>query len=244
MEYGKFLRINYRLHQVCSSYFVTTDWSSQLRNSWIADVYPFYGFPNYGESQFQGLASFCLFLNNTINNSLTDLYSTRYVDMYVPHIDFFHSQILALVDAFKSCSKRQFLTSLKVVRETAQADGFISALGTNVYMDILPGDSCATIGPQIFLKCVCFIDPTCTYPSLLLDSSTLTAVFLVTGFKVGCYVIEALLGSHLGCFYNSTCLGQLISFLSRSVVTVNDVVLDSSVASRFNTTTTGGELVE
>lgn len=244
VSYENFVEINYTLHQVCSSYFVTSAWLYHLRNSWINEATVVFGFRKIGPSQFQALASLCNLVHDTITNSRIDFYATRYVSMHVPPLNFFQSQILLQTNAFKAFTTKQFLASLKLVRDITQANNLFSALETNARIIFLSDSFYATIHARQYGNCTCFGRSTCIFPALVYNGSNFQTLFFVSGFNVGCYPVEALLQSHLVCFYDITCFTKLTSFFSENIIEEKSVILNSSVPSRFTVTSTVGELLE
>ena len=74
------------------------------------------------------------------------------------------------------------------------------------------------------------------------DYPNSTILFFVPGIYTGCYIIESLLQSNLQCFYNQTCINQLLSYLLSSS-SMNVTALDKSLLVRFLETSTIEELL-
>ena len=79
IKYEKILTVNYTLHQVCSSVFVTKIWINHLSDSAVP-VYRFFDdFLETGVKAFQALSSFCELIRQTTADNLIRFYSTEYV---------------------------------------------------------------------------------------------------------------------------------------------------------------------
>ena len=130
INYGKFLQIEYTLHQVCSSKFLSNDWIDFLH---IPRKHIAYldGFRAIGTMTFQALKTLCDLINQTINNSLTQYYSNQYISASVIPQKLFESETKLLVDGFRSTMANNFLLSLSMIRNTTQANALISTRGTN-----------------------------------------------------------------------------------------------------------------
>jgi hypothetical protein len=68
-------------------------------------------------------------------------------------------------------------------------------------------------------------------------------LFIVPGFYIGCYVIEALLQSTLECFYDQECINQLQSYIFWSP-SINPRVLNASLSSVYSINSTIGDLID
>ncbi|CAF1552298.1 unnamed protein product, partial [Adineta ricciae] len=83
INYEEFVQINYTLHQVCTSVFVTEEWFKYLSYTFpYSDI-------NSDDSQwigpalFQALDTFCQTANRVISNALTQFYSAQYISAIV-----------------------------------------------------------------------------------------------------------------------------------------------------------------
>ncbi len=75
INYDKFLHIEYTLHQVCTSMFITQEWIDYLSRSYGFVLVYYLDFQYIGTYTFQALNAFCELVNRTINASLTQFYS-------------------------------------------------------------------------------------------------------------------------------------------------------------------------
>jgi hypothetical protein len=243
INYGKFLRLEYSLHQVCNSIFVTENWTDYLATFADHNLMLLEDFRWTGTHTFQALSVFCNVINGTISDNLISFYSNQYVSAVVVSSALLQTQITSLVDQFKSSITNSFLLSLSSIRSTNQGNSLMSALQTND--EVLPSfaDGTAVLLSNLYSGCDCDFSATCVEPSAIFNLSSNTTVFSVPGLYIGCFVIEALLQSTLECFYYQTCINQLQSYLvSSSPMYVT--ALDSSLPSQYFINSTIEELLD
>jgi hypothetical protein len=243
INYDKFLHINYTLHQVCSSSFVTDDWINYLamlntgsNNIIVSD------FRQTASFIFEGLSSLCKLVNETISNSLSRFYETQYVTIDVIPSILLQSQAQAVISQFQSSTVNEFLSSLRVVRDVIQSDSLLAWMQSNALLNLFSGDTYVVSSPQHYTDCICSQSSACTVELALYSGSTSQILYIVPGMYTGCYVIEGLLQSSLECFYNQTCFYNLITYMGPSS-SLNATVMNSSASSQFSTTSTVGELL-
>ncbi|CAF4308701.1 unnamed protein product [Adineta steineri] len=82
--------------------------------------------------------------------------------------------------------------------------------------------------------CSCHLSSTCVNQLSIYknDSGNVTS-FDVPGFYIGCYVIETLLQSTLQCFYDQTCIDELLLYLT-TASPINVTALDPSLSSQYS----------
>jgi hypothetical protein len=232
INYEKFLRVEYSLHQVCSSIFVNENWTNYLSTFVDYDLMSLEDFRWTGTSTFQALSVFCNVINETIFNNLVFFYSNQYVNAFLVSTELLQTQITLVVDQFKSSLINSFLSSLSTIRSTNQGNALLSALQTNFYLHVQYDDGNIYRQSSIYSDCDCDYSATCVEPSTIFSLSSNTIIFSVPGLYIGCFVIEALLQSTLECFYDQTCINQLQSYLLSSSL-MNVTALDSSLTTQY-----------
>ena len=90
--------------------------------------------------------------------------------------------------------------------------------------------------PISYQNCSCAKSYLCS-SSATVNTSNVTMINYIRGFRVGCFPLEALLQSTLDCLYDQACLDLLIRSLQKRL-TFNVTALDSRQPSRFRTNTT------
>ncbi|CAF0987420.1 unnamed protein product [Adineta steineri] len=120
IEYDKFLQVNYKLHQICTSVFVTDYWIDYFNNARPLSILNGDDFRASGSFMFQALNTFCQLSNQTIYNRLIQFYSTQYVSASVTPLQVLQSQTQAFVSQFISSMTNDFLLSISTIRKTTQ----------------------------------------------------------------------------------------------------------------------------
>ncbi len=226
INYGQFLRINYTLHQVCSSIFVNQSWINYLHNQTRGQVAAI-SFQLIGSLGFQALGRLCNLTDQTINDSLTRFYSNQYISASVIPQKSFEAEITSSIDKFQSSLKSSFSLSLATIQNTTQANALLSALQTNYNLTIAGNMINFFIKEQQYKGCNCGFSSTCTTESWILDHSG-RQLFNVPGFYTGCFVVESLFQSTLECFYDQQCVDELKSYFSSS--SMNVTALNASLS--------------
>ncbi|CAF1586539.1 unnamed protein product, partial [Adineta steineri] len=241
IEYGKFLEINYKLHQLCSSVFVSNNWFEYLDDadtndaSYIADI------RLSGTYMFQVLNTFCESSNKTISDSLSQFYSTEYASLNVISKQLFESQSQILMNQFISSTENDFLLPLQIIRDMTEANSLYTRHGINYAF--YGSSEVSTIVSSAITNdnCSCLTEK-CLVQVGILDYNNFTYSFNVSGLQLGCNAIDGILQSTLECFYNQTCLNKVQSYII-SPISINVIPLNSSLSSQFNQTSTIQEIM-
>ncbi len=219
-NYQEFLEINYTLHQLCTSTFVTEEWILYLaRNYFYQSLYAD-DFLLSGASTFQALITVCQMANRTISNSLIQFYSTQYVSATVTPLETFNISIQPLVDQFISSTTNNFLLSFDLIRNTTAVNHIMSASQSNYFFRYGEQNSMKTFAAS-YRDCWCHHSAKCIASYSVKSHPMVAAAFLIPNFYMGCYIIEALLQSTLECFYDQIC----ISYKLRAALRVYNELL-------------------
>ncbi|CAF1412367.1 unnamed protein product [Adineta steineri] len=240
--YDKFIQVNYTLHQICTSTFITDDWISYLVNSVELVNFNSDDFRWSGPSIFQALSAFCQLSNQTISNRLIQFYSSQYVSVSVTPLQVLQSQTQAFISQFISSMTNDFSLSLLTIRETTQSNSLLSGQLTN-YVLQNANDIYVYSTSKSYGNCNCAYSAMCIYEFRIYDPTGSYALFTVPGIYTGCYIIESLLLSNLECFYNETCINQIQSYFIY-YLSMNLTTLDTSLLVRFSMHSTIQELVD
>ncbi len=242
INYEKFIRIDYTLHEVCKSIFVNQSWIDYLTPQIKTGLF-MTDFRWMNQYTFPTLKTFCDVMNSTISNSLIRFYSNKYVSASANPQQLFEREIEILVDQFRSSMKNTFLLSLSLIRDMTQANALYSALLTNYQPEIAADKIHVYMRRASYHKCECVISSKCVVPSSIYKNSATEPVFNVPGFYIGCYVIEALLQSTLECFYDQECIDQLQSYIVWSP-SINPRALNASLSSVYSINSTIEDLID
>ncbi|CAF1112213.1 unnamed protein product [Adineta steineri] len=235
INYEKFLHIEYSLHQVCTSVFITDEWISYLvisNKTTSANI----NFRRTGSNAFQALRAFCELVESTINNSLIQFNSSQYITASVASPELFQSQAQSFINQFISSTTNTFVLSLNTIRNSTHGDSLVSGLLTNYLITIgtsVSNEAIVLTSPVGYSTCNCVLSSRCIAQSSVLSSLVNMGYFYIPGFYTGCYVIEALLQSTLECFYDQNCIDQLQFYLT-SASSMNVTALNLSLPSQYS----------
>ena len=243
IRYERFLRVNYTLHQVCSSIFVSDQWITYLAHNRDDGFLTIDGFQSLGTYIFQALKTFCRSCDKSISDSLTRFYFDEYASLSVTSEQLFQPQFESVMKEFKSSTLNDFSLSLQIIRDTTQANALVSALQTNyLFLYHLEYEFLVPFPVTDGEDYGCDLSASFISQLVLYNDSQADDSFNVTGLYSGCYITEALLQSTLECFYNQTCINILQTYMSS--LSMNVSALDSSLLSRFEQNSTIESLVD
>ena len=228
-NYETFIQINQTMHQVCTSAFLQDDWLTNLARvaaqpHWRDDFRP------RGPYVFQALRTICQSAVTSISSSRLQFYSTNYVSAFAVSPDLLRSQSEAYIQQFISSTNNSYLSSLRLIRDTTQANALLSAEWSNFFLIVPSGSIYVHEYPFTFDdNCTCGSSSSCVSGSFIFENDDRSVAWFVPGFYQGCFFLEALRRSHLECLYNQTCLSQLLFYLNFTML-VNITALDASAS--------------
>ena len=243
VDYGKFLHIDYALNQVCSSSFVTQTWIDLIKKSGKSSYIHSNDFRKVSPHIFRALMALCEQVDDTISRSVLQFYTDQYVSIDLTPLALVQSRAELIFNQYKSSTISRYLSSLGIMREMTATNAIFSYLGTNA--QFYHSRTNFTVKGVImkYDNCSCSRNSSCILPISFYSDLDWDLVFTVPGLYTGCYVFEALLQSNLQCFYNQTCLDELISFVDFTE-TFDGLVMNESLPSPFNSTTPVSEMLE
>ena len=243
INYDKIFRIDYTFNQLCNSIFISQDWLNFIgRFNYWRDSSFVENFLFIGVAQFQALNMFCRTSIETISNSLLQFDSTQYVSASVTpsHILTLHSQ--ALMNQFQDITKTNFLPTLHMMQYMTQVNGLYSAQQTNYNLKMLFELNKIVVYPRRYGNCRCDYSAKCVYQTRIHRYADELTAFQIPGLFIGCYVIDGILQSTLECFYNETCITQILSYYD-DTPPMNVTPLNSSLPSQYFINSTIQDLV-
>ena len=237
-----FIQISYSLHEVCSSFYTTDQWIIYLRQMGLMFIVT--DFRAFGTQLFQALRSLCLLAEESIQISLKQFYSDSHIAAFVIPENFLRSQSETIIQQFITSTTNTFLLSLRLVSNTTQANALFSALFTNYYLKVSLANLYVNSEGLVYDdRCSCSYSSQCTTRAIIFLNDSYESVWHVPGMYRGCYLLEGLRRSHLGCFYNQTCLDELVFQLGyQQSITLQP--MNSSQLTRFDVTTSIGTIMD
>ncbi|CAF3731788.1 unnamed protein product [Adineta steineri] len=219
ISYKNFVSNTIKLHPVCSSRFVSEEWIHALYLS-NASRYGVSDFRTTASSQFEILSSFCSLAQDIVDHTKNDVGSEEFVTIDLLSDEQVQHEVDVIIESFKNSASARMIMFLDYFRSTIRGNYLISALNTNLIVEIPYNFSVrmyTILNPTMYthtdgsiLTCsrdnptdAAILSPV-LYES---DSSYLNINFkdlsnstIVSGFFAGCTPLEALLRSTLDCF--------------------------------------------
>ncbi|CAF1269656.1 unnamed protein product [Adineta ricciae] len=216
ISYEKFLDVSPVTHQICSSQFITSNWSTSLYNlgsTWsVPDWFLL-------STQFRLLSSLCNITKSTVDQSKSSFLSNKLVSVVTIPKSLFEAQLNSMVTLLITHTPRNFRRTLDFIINGHQfnqlQDQFMSSWKM-VYSTSQENYLFRTV-PVVYNNdtCICATGmSTCSRALSFLNSST---AITVPGFNAGCSTILGLRLSTFECLYNRTCLNSLNTLMNFSV---------------------------
>ena len=242
-----FLTIQPNFHQICHSDFIDSRWISRFSHLAAGQHLYIQDFRTFGDAIFSTIASFCQLSVSLVNDKYFDFNRSSFITHQIIALDQLLKQGQSLIDLFISTTENTYINSMQTIRDTIHTNTFISfyGLSTSIIPTIInQTDFKISIRPKFYnmssmLSCSCYTDPTCIEPAGLYNSDD-TLTYLIPGFFIGCYIIEATLQSNLASFYNQTWIDEFrekINFDYISPFPFYTTALNASRNSQYNVTT-------
>jgi hypothetical protein len=213
IPYNTFLAVEVLYHQICSSAFVSHEWTFVLLR--YVDFMPSHGDPREfvqnGATQFLLLRKLCTEAKDTITNSLQHFLNQTLITTQVIPKENFESQATALIVEWKNLTSNTFHRTLQLIRATYFGN-HLTAGDLNAFFDVNSTSYKFTLNSSIdfYGECNCMISPWCHSPLRVYNlSARYQQSFKTVNFFTGCFRFEALLKSNFECFYNQTCLNSI-----------------------------------
>lgn len=242
IDYEKMLRIEYKLHPLCSSGFVDDDWIHYVAedDGSLVDIHNF-NFKSSGPFMFQGLAFLCRLVRENIDFSLQQFYSTKFMSLNLLPLDYMETQMSVHVKNLELSTIGEFLSFLETVSEIIQVNTLLSVTGSNAAAMSSFG-AVYQVEFKSYSNCSCFLRRDCV-ASMRIIRNNGEVNTEVPGMYVGCYILEALLQSDFRCFFDESCFDTLIFHLDRGF-SPNARVLNASALLRFYPNSTVRDILD
>ncbi|UJR12553.1 hypothetical protein I4U23_016729 [Adineta vaga] len=229
INHGDFVQVNYTLHPICSSEFVTnrtfrkllfdtgfgqrTDyqriWPMEIRKS----LTPYLSL----------LSSACHLTTITLADTKAKFDSQPLIISEVLSPDVFDSQVLIILNRMRDQAPVSFLRSLDTIQSIASSNQIISGWATNYLYnlnDLQYYSVSYSFASSIHSWCDCLSAQKCPVPMGFYNYSTwdtngyynlteLKPNLTITGFFSDCLPVDGALVSSLACFYNHSCVKSL-----------------------------------
>ncbi|CAF3727584.1 unnamed protein product [Adineta steineri] len=240
IAYKDFIEINTTFHQICSSDFVNIKWINYLFHEGYWYDYERRDIRVRGSAYFLFLSSLCSISQTTINNAIEQFLNEIFINTKLISEPEFNIQIENIILQFRNETLTKFSGSLKLLRDIMNGNAFVSSYFLNWYWwrDVNSTSSIIPISPIIMENgCSCGTQSDCIDSGGIYYILNNIQKFAMSGWNIGCSVVETLLYSTFECLYNQTCIDLLLHYAT-SVSSLysygmNISAINSSIVSRF-----------
>lgn len=244
MPYSSFFRVNYILHPVCQSIYVSKEFIEYM---YVAT--PYYQSSaellTNGFAVFQTLSSLCHVAEETITINLQHFFSRHYISTTTVTSSLLQNQFKEIFEQFITSITQSLLTSLKSIRATTQINGLMTAKFTNYDLGVWnSGRGLGRMQMTYDDNCSCAESSSCVTPAVMYAYYPEESRWVVPGFFCGCFVLEALLQSSLECFFDQACLHTFHQYVNVPSIFSSTPLLNGRSMTRFAPTTTVRTILE
>ncbi|UJR07154.1 hypothetical protein I4U23_011442 [Adineta vaga] len=206
VPYISFMSLEPQLHYICTN---------QLLNNAAQQLNDRLSF-----ALLSSLNNLCQLANRTLNNSLIDFLSTQYVSSQLTQPILFQSQVKVFIHEMLTLTTNTFIRKIKETNTYIHSNQLLSALMTNYDLQVkdeFNGQRISTVRRTYQNGlCDCQLNDTCSEESSI-----------ISGFRIGCYITDAVLQSNLQCFYNQTCM--MTTFNLTEILSIEDMNYSTSM---------------
>lgn len=214
MNYSTFITIEPYYHQLCSSDLISDEWI-EYHLLYYFDLVNWYTELDYrlnAATQFQSLAIFCDEAKKTIDNTLRVFKQTDFASSRVIARSVLELQAHSLIENWRSTTVNSFLNTFELARAITQGNQLMQKI-----YNITVVSKAATIWPITFGNCSCAVTQSCAIPMSMYTvdpfANTITELYVIPQFFVGCFPLDALFTSTLQCFYNKSCMMAIDQYM-------------------------------
>ena len=234
LVYEEFITLEASFHQVCSSDFVTDRWIQTIFSGSNTTNFFQGDFRTTGSAQFQALAALCRLSKENIQDSIATFLATSFISPQLLSQNTFESTVQAAIKQFEQTVHVAFQSQLRLVNRMIFGNQIMSALRTTILPLYTYGGTTVIQAVLSYglsyqqadeSQCSCYNGYDCVGPSGMYEAYGKWAYFavieqhapalmIIPGLFSGCMPMNSLLLSTLECFYNQTCVDEILSFLS------------------------------
>ncbi|CAF0992437.1 unnamed protein product [Adineta steineri] len=236
VPFEKFVTWLPRLHQLCSSDFITENWITLLSLS-QSDFVGWYEMDwfGFGGTHFRFLSTLCQLANKTVTDAIQRFDIQSFITLNVTTETSFNIQLHIIVNDFAQSFITNFDLLIQTVQLLTQTDQPYKLNGNALLFYLttqaeISGAQYDRIGFQFTgptnaetnsVSCICATDPHCQIPVFdPVNTTTLSDAHQfseVTGSMQSCYVVDSVLVSTLECYYSHSCVSILYKYINKSM---------------------------
>ncbi|CAF1509502.1 unnamed protein product [Rotaria sp. Silwood1] len=238
IPYATFIQVKPKQHQLCESNFIQPWWYQSLNSVENNDMS--LNFSIFISSYFRTLAMLCNITKSTLDDKIRRSSSALFISSQLPSKQWLILQTNQSIEIFRSSMLNEFKNIISLIIGILDANQYISGRKTNTLLKKLFSNSSnqteivsiTNAGyDENDLPCFCARNSFCNMQTYYQDS-TLWTTF---GLSFNCFIVNSVLKSSLKCWYNYSCLNEVLTKLTFSNLfnLPNITVLDDTLPSRF-----------
>ncbi|UJR13186.1 hypothetical protein I4U23_000208 [Adineta vaga] len=243
IEYRGFIEMKTRFHSICFSGFVKDEWRDFLFGTGYENVYDRNDIRDRGSFYFSLLSTLCNISQQIVGHANDQFLSETFFSIQLLPKSKFDTQINDTILQFQRSIVTKFSQIFQLFREILHGNAFVSSYGLNWYWQRGVDeniDRVLTYAITTKNSCSCGTRSDCISSGGLYNNNG-SQVFHISGWNIGCSVVETLLHSTMECLYDQTCLRRLLYKLAQSSPQFNKPInisaLTLSNSTRFQTNT-------
>ncbi|CAF0878289.1 unnamed protein product [Adineta steineri] len=212
-KFKKFVEIEAKFHQICSSSFVLDEWRTNLTNGLVSNlsVYEQRDYRRFLSSHLQFLKGLCEVSMNSVNNSINQFLSSLFITNKLLSQKDFRDRVDLLFEQSQLNAPITFGRLYSLIASINHGNAIISSFGSNFeYIAPFYERTFAYTPTQAITygECSCGLYPNCTIEANFIGRNH-SKIHPIKGLKMGCIPSESFRNSTLECFYDESCV-QLI----------------------------------
>ncbi|CAF1054316.1 unnamed protein product [Adineta steineri] len=222
MSYGRVMTISPRYHPICTSEFVTKSWLSYFDLSEVNMNTTFFigrDFRVSGQLFFNNMRDLCRTANETVEHAIRSFQSRRLVTVNLLSRKKFNDQTKTRLKQFEQQTKAYYVNLPELLRSSFHINHLITNSLTSAAFSSIFDNHTSKWMPSFYSQdiynssCSCALSSECVRPQgfyLQADSDNLHPKVVIPGLFHGCYTIDSILLSNLGCFFDGKCIKLLL----------------------------------
>ena len=240
IPYRMFIMMEPLYHQICSSDFVSSIWINFLseRHAQFATLHLEYQINL--STIFIVLRTLCESAQQTVNEALQTFLQAVFVSSEVVSEQIFESQIHSLIESWQLSTTNRYQGVIQLVRATNQGNLLLNDR-YNFRINVSPTSGELISIPFEYSGCSCALSPSCSVPIRLVVCLSINydciEQYRFSDLFTGCFPVEALFQSKLGCFYDRTCVDAIRMYAPVPTEPDFDVLTLNRTGRRPNETT-------
>lgn len=258
-KYDRFItQIEPHYHPICSSIFVTSNWTQVLHamatesNNYFEDFVE-NDYRLYVKAQFETIVQFCRLSKKIFDSSVMSWQQTDFVTAHLISRTEFDAQINSLIEEFKRKTSSQFMQTFRLIQVINHANQLATTQTSNwlfysyALYNLSPNYESSILNLfdiniahnalQTFIysktydnkRCSCAMQSDCSVLSIYPHRTSNQSFYqTLPGYRIGCLHLDALFKSSFSCLYNRTCLDLLQAGIYYSKPVSLSILADTS----------------